>query len=117
MAGRIRSFVSLMLRGLGGIFLLLAILFPAAQFINWLEHGTWKPSSSLKDVFKFIGMAVPEYVSAGGIADLQKIFDALIPFLLGIHISLYLVFIGCLVFMAADNLQSGEFLANSDGQR
>jgi hypothetical protein len=105
MAGSIRSFVSLSLRGLGGFFLLLAILFPLAQFINWLEHGTWKPSSSLKDVLKLSGTTVPEYVSAGGIVELQKIFDALIPFLLGIHISLYLAFVSCLIFIGADNLR------------
>jgi len=104
MAGRIRSFVSLLLRGLDGIFLLLAILFPAAQFMNWLNYGTWKPSSSLKNVLNSSGMAISDYVSAGGMMELQKIFDALIPFLLGIHISLYLAFVSCLFLVAADNL-------------
>ena len=105
MAGRIRSFVSVSMRALGGILLFLAILFPLVQFTNWLKHGTWKPPSSLNDVLKFSGMAITEYISAGGIVELQKIFDALIPFLLGIHISLYLAFVSCLIFIGADNLR------------
>ena len=108
MAGRFRSFVSVSMRALGGILLFLAILFPLVQLTNWLRHGTWKPPSSLNDVLKFSGMASPEYISAGGIVELQKIFDALIPFLLGIHISFYLVFVTCLLLLAADNVQRGE---------
>ena len=108
MAGRFRSFVSVSMRALGGMLLFLAILFPLVQFMNWLNHGTWKPSSSLNDVLKFSGMAIPEYVSAGGIVELQKIFDALIPFLLGIHISFYSVFVTCMLFLAADDVQRGE---------
>ena len=108
MAGRFRSFVSVSMRALGGILLFLAILFPLVQFTNWLKHGTWKPPSSLNDVLKFSGMAIPEHVSAGGIVELQKVFDALIPFLLGIHISFYLVFVTCLLLLAADNVQRGE---------